>query len=223
MNCSDLKRALLLSALPICTALLLAGCGTSTSVSGVPSVPGGGAPALPSGAEVRHPAAPTGTPVFLTLLSDSGESFYQVAVEAGATSTEVDPARWRGKSVGKTAALTALLPARASGVSNSEPTAQVLLLRWAMWQDANSNGAREVGEDLPLMSSDRAVYTDKAVTLGFQTTAPNMQQTWNFAAGWSRAAHYVYLPDDSATYQRSLSSDPVQRYELHEPTPITSQ
>ena len=47
--------------------------------------------------------------------------------------------------------------------------------------------------------------------------------TWNFAAGWSRAAHYVYLPEDRSTYQRSLSSDPVQRYELHEPTDITSQ
>ena len=213
----------MLSTLTVCTALLLAACGSSTVSAPTAATPGGGAPALPTGAEVRHPAAPTGNPVFLTLLSDSGESFYQVAVKAGDTSTAVNPAKWRGKEVGKTGALTALVPAGASGVSNSEPTAQVLLLRWAMWQDANSNGAREVGEDLPLMSSDRAVYADKAVTLGFQTAAPNMKQTWNFAAGWSRAAHYVYLPDDSATYQRSLSSDPVQRYELHEPTPVTSQ
>ena len=222
MKWSDLKRALLLSALPACTALLLAGCGSSTT-SGVAATPGGGAPALPTGAEVRHPAAPTGNPVYLNLLSDGGESFYQVAVKAGDTSTAVDPARWRGKAAGKTGALTALVPAGATAVSNSEPAAQVLLLRWAMWQDANSNGVRDAGEDLPLMSSDRAVYADKAVTLSFQTAAPDMKQTWTFAAGWSRAAHYVYLPDDSATYQRSLNSDPVQRYELHEPTPVTSQ
>lgn len=130
--------------------------------------------------------------------------------------------------MGETGALTALLPAGASGVSNSEPAAQVLLLRWVKWQDSNSNGVRDAGEDLPLMSHDRAVYADTAVKLSFQTATPNMKQSWTFAAGWSRAAHYVYLPEDSAvyqsaTYQRRLSSDPVQRYELHEPTPVTSQ
>ena len=114
MKRDEVKRPLLLSALPVCAALLLAGCGSSTSVSGVPSIPGGGAPALPSGAEVRHPAAPTGNSVYLTLLSDNGESFYQVAVKEGATSTEVDPAKWRGKAVGKTGVLTALLPAGAA-------------------------------------------------------------------------------------------------------------
>ena len=223
MRRDEVRRPLLLSALPVCVALLLAGCGAGTSISAVPTTPGGGAPALPTGAEVRHPAAPTGNPVYLNLLSDGGESFYQVAVKAGDTSTAVNPAKWRGKEVGKTGALTALVPAGANSVSNSEPSAQVLLLRWAMWQDTNSNGTRDAGEDLPLMSHDRAAYADKAVTLSFLTAAPNMKQTWNFAAGWSRAAHYVYLPDDSTTYQRSLSSDPVQRYELHELTPITSQ
>ena len=214
MRQNEVRRLLLLSALPVCVALLLAGCGAGTSTSAVPATPGGGAPALPTGAEVRHPAAPTGNPVYLNLLSDGGESFYQVAVKAGDTSTAVNPAKWRG---------TALVPAGANSVSNCEPSAQVLLLRWAMWQDTNSNGTRDAGEDLPLMSHDRAAYADKAVTLSFLTAAPNMKQTWNFAAGWSRAAHYVYLPDDSSTYQRSLSSDPVQRYELHELTPITSQ
>ena len=223
MRQNEVRRLLLLSVLPVCVALLLAGCGAGTSTSAVPATPGGGAPALPTGAEVRHPAAPTGNPVYLDLLSDGGESFYQVTVKAGDTSTAVNPAKWRGKEVGKTGALTALVPAGASSVSNSESAAQVLLLRWAMWQDANSNGARDAGEDLPLMSHDRAVYADKAVTLSFLTAAPNMKQSWNFAAGWSRAAHYVYLPDDSSTYQHSLSSDLVQRYELHEPTPITSQ
>ena len=215
-------RRLLLTALPVCTALLLAGCGSSTTPA-VAANPGGGAPALPTGAEVRHPAAPGGNPVFLNLLSDAEDSYYQVAVRAGDTSMAVNPVKWRGKETGKTGALTALLPAGASGVSNSEPAAQVLLLHWVMWQDANSNGARDAGEDLPLMSSDRAVYADKAVTVDFKTASPDMQQHWNFAAGWSRAAHYVYLPEDNSTYQRSLSSDPVQRYELHEPTPITSQ
>lgn len=106
---------------------------------------------------------------------------------------------------------------------SSEPTAQVLLLHWVMWQDANSNGTREAGEELPLLSHDRAVYADKAVTLSFLTATPNMKQTWTFAAGWSRAAHFVYLPEDSKTYQRTLSTDLLQRYELHEPTAITSQ
>ena len=77
---------------------------------------------------MRHPAAPTGNPVYLNLLSDGGESFYQVTVKASDTSTAVNPAKWRGKEVGKTGALTALVPAGASSVSNSEPSAQVLLL-----------------------------------------------------------------------------------------------
>ena len=70
--------------------------------------------------------------MYLNLLSDGSESFYQVAVKVGDTSTAVNPARWRGKEVGKTGALIALVPTGASSVSNSEPSAQVLLLRWAM-------------------------------------------------------------------------------------------
>ncbi len=90
------------------------------------------------------------------------------------------------------------------------------------YTDSNRNGLPESSE-VRYMTHDVLSYADKTVTLSFLTAAPNMKQTWNFAAGWSRAAHYVYLPDDSATYLRSLNSDPVQRYELHEPTPFTSQ
>lgn len=216
-----MKRPLL--ALPAGLVLLLASCGSGSGSVASPSAatPGGGAPALPSASEVRHPAAPAGTPVFLSLLSDGGESFYQVAVKAGDTSTAINPARWRGKEAGKTVDIATLIPAGA--VQTSVPSAQVLLLHWVMWQDVNSSGVRDAGEALPLLSHDRAAYSDRAVAVSFQTATPNMKQTWNFAQGWSRAAQYVYLPEDSKTYQRSLSTDPLQRYELHEPTDITSQ
>jgi hypothetical protein len=215
-------KRLLPMVLPLCSALLLAGCGGgSGSVASTPALPGGGAPALPTGAEVRHPAAPVGNPVYLSLMSDADESFYQVAVKAGDTVTAINPVKWRGKEVGKTVDVSTLIPAGAVQAPTS--ASQVLLLHWAMWQDANSNGARDAGETLPLLSHDRAVYSDKAGTATFRTATPNMDQNWNFTQGWSRAAHYVYLPEDSSAYQRSLASDPVQRYELHEPTDITSQ
>jgi hypothetical protein len=214
-------KSSLLTVLPICAALLLAGCGAASPTDA--SVPAGGRPSLPTGAEVRHPPAPAGNPVFLSLLSEAGDSYYQVAVTSSSVVTSINPAKWRGKEVGKTTESTTLVPTGATLAANSEPTAQVLLLSWVMWQDANSNGTREASEALPLMSHDRAVYTDKAVTVSFVTATPNMKQTQSFTAGWSHAAHFVYLPQDSATYQRTLLSDTLQRYELHEPTAITSQ
>lgn len=185
--------------------------------------PTGGRPDLPTGAEVRYPAAPGGTPVYLSLLSDAGESFYQVTAAAGSTATTVDPSLWRGREAGKTAAISALLPTGATNVVASEPSAQVLALRWVMWQDRNSDGVRQDSEVLPLLSHDRVVYADRPVTLRFTTATPDMAQRWTFAAGWTRAAHLVYLPSGSGTYIRTLSSDPLQRYELHLLTPVTSQ
>ncbi|MFC6592221.1 hypothetical protein ACFP81_09580 [Deinococcus lacus] len=69
-------RPLLAAAL----ALVLAGCGNA-------SVPSGGRPALPSGIEVRHPAAPSNT--YLSLVV-SGQSLYQQAVKAGSESTLIE-------------------------------------------------------------------------------------------------------------------------------------
>ncbi|WP_415787809.1 hypothetical protein [Deinococcus saxicola] len=43
--------------------------------------------------EVRFPAAPANA--YLSLLTGDGRSLYQSSVPAGATSTEVDPARWQ--------------------------------------------------------------------------------------------------------------------------------
>lgn len=205
--------------LALLAALLSAGLAACSSASPA-AVPVGGRPGLPTGAEVRHPAAPAGA--YLNLLSDAGESFYQVSVKAGDTVTTVDPAKWRGKETGKTGPVAGLVPAGATSVVVSD-AAQVLTLHWIMWQDSNSNGAREDSEVLPLMSHDRAVYADKAVTVEFKTATPDMQQHWTLAAGWSRAAHFVYLPSGSSTYRRSLSTDLVQHYELHVPTPSTSQ
>ena len=212
-----MKRAVPVLALAL--GLTLSACSQGTTA------PTGGRPELPTGAEVRHPATPAGAPVYLNLLSDAGESFYQTVSVPGSTATTVDPTAWRGKEAGKTTPATALVPAGATNVVLSDPAAQVLTLRWVMWQDANSSGAREESETLPLMSHDRAVYADKAVTASFRTATPDMEQRWTFAGGWSRAAHYVYLPlpTSNTTYRRSLSSDTLQRYELHVPTPVTSQ
>ena len=193
-----------------------------TACSAGTASPTGTRPDLPTGAEVRHPAAPSGSPVYLSLLSDSGESFYQTSVAAGASSTTVDPSKWLGKEVGKTETVSALVPESATNLKFSYASAQVLLLHWVIWQDKNSNGKLDDGESLPLLSHDRVVYAAEPVSVSFTTPSPKMNQTWTFAKGWSRAAHFVYLPQDTATYQRSLTTTLPQRFELHLPTPITS-
>ena len=197
-------------------ALVLAACGAA------PSAPDGGRPPLPTGVEVRFPAAPAGS--FLTLVTAQGESVYEVPVPAGTTVLAVNPARWAGASA-RAQELSTLLPAGmvAGSLTQSTPGARVTLLEWLMWRDHNSNGTRDEGEKLALMSHDRVVYSTQAADVSFRSASPEMQQRWTFEAGWSRAEHYVYLPLNSATYQRSLSSAATDRYTLHEPTPVTSQ
>ncbi|WP_161882170.1 hypothetical protein [Deinococcus alpinitundrae] len=197
-------------------ASLLSACSAGTAS------PSGTRPELPTGAEVRHPAASSGSPVYLSLLSDSGESFYQTSVAAGQTVTTVDPSKWQGKEAGKTGEVSALVPTDATNLKFSNTSAQVLLLHWAIWQDKNSNGKLEDGEDLALITHDRVVYAAEPVSVSFTTASPKMNQTWTFTKGWSRAEHFVYLPQDTDTYERSLETKLPQRYELHQPTPITS-
>ena len=192
-----------------------------TACSGGTASPTGTVPDLPTGAEVRHPAAPAGSPVYLSLLTDAGESLYQTAVAAGETTTSVDPVKWQGKEVGRTVRADTLAPADASTVKLSAADTQVLL-HWTLWQDSNNDGQLNDGEALPLMTHDRVAYSSAPLTLSFTTADPKMNQSWQLAQGWSRAAHYVYLPNTSDTYRRSLSSTLPQRYELHQPTPITS-
>lgn len=197
--------------------LLLASCGASPSAA-----PDGGRPPLPTGVEVRFPAAPTNA--YLSLLTEDGKSVYQLSVPAGATSIEVDPARWQAEA--KNAQdVTLLLPAGIvdGSLKGSIGDAMARFLRWAMWQDSNANGIRDDGETLDLMTHDRVAYASQPFTAIFRTTTPDMQQTWKLSGGWSRAEHYVYLPGGSKTYIRSLESAGVQRYTLHVDTPITSQ
>nr|WP_246581106.1 hypothetical protein [Deinococcus aestuarii] len=198
-------------------AAALTACGSSSSSTG-------GRPPLPSGVEVRHPAAPIGGTVYLNLLTESGESVFQQAVTAGATSTavNVNPASWQGP-VSLAQPVESLLPAGAEGVQVSAPGTRVLFLRWLMWQDRNSSGTRDPGEALDLMTHDRVVYAAGAVNVSFTTAEPKMLQRWQLGQGWGRAEHFVYLPLGSDTYRRSLESQGLQRYELHVPTPITSQ
>ncbi|GAA5513797.1 hypothetical protein Dcar01_02544 [Deinococcus carri] len=196
--------------------LALSACGAG------PSSPTGGRPELPSGVEVRHPAAPGGTSVYLSLLTEGGEKVYQKAASAGTTRTEVDPAAWQNRASLATP-VEGWIPAGAADVTVSAPATPVLFLHWVMWQDRNSNGQRDAGEDLDLMTHDRVAYAEKAVTVDFRTAEPNMVQHWQLAAGWSRAEHYVYLPQKSSTYRRSLQTQGLGRYELHVPTPIISQ
>ena len=193
-----------------------------TACSGGTASPTGTVPDLPTGAEVRHPAAPAGSPVYLSLLTDAGESLYQTAVAAGETVTSVDPAKWQGKETGRTVRADTLAPAGASNINLSAADTQVLLLHWTLWQDANNDGTLNDGEALALLTHDRVAYSSAPLTLSFQTADPKMNQSWQLAQGWSRAAHFVYLPNGSTTYQRSLNSALPQRYDLHLPTPITS-
>lgn len=180
----------------------------------------GGRPPLPTGVEVRHPAAPSAT--YLNLVTEAGESVYQKAVSTGATRTEVDPAAWQGRA-NLAQAVEGWIPAGATDVKVSAPGTGAVFLRWLMWQDKDSDGQRDEGETLDLMTHDRVVYAGKAVTVDFRTATPDMVQHWQFAQGWGRAEHYVYLPLNSTTYRRSLETQGLGRYELHVPTPITSQ
>lgn len=196
--------------------LSLTACGASA-----PGAPDGGRPPLPSGVEVRFPAAPANA--YLNLLTEDGTSVYQISVAAGKTSTEVDPTGL-SKLIDEAKPVSSWLPAGVQGTPVvSAPDAKLNFLRWMMWQDRNSDGVRQAGEELPLMTHDRVAYASEAVTVSFQTTTPNMKQTWKLAAGWSRAEHYVYLPRDTTTYLRSLETSALKRYTLHVTTPITSQ
>lgn len=197
--------------------LLLASCS-----AGNPAAPDGGRPPLPTGVEVRFPAAPANA--YLSLLTEQGQSVYQRSVPAGSTGLEVNPDGWKAEE--KNAQDVALLLPEAmvpGSLTGNVGDAAARFLRWAMWQDRNTNGVRDDGETLDLMTHDRVAYATQPFTLAFATATPDMQQTWTLKAGWSRAEHYVYLPAGSATYRRSLESSAVQRYTLHVDTPVTSQ
>lgn len=200
------RSYLLLLGLP-----LLAACGAANPGSG------SGRPDLPTGIEVRFPAAPANA--YLSLLTEEGKSIYQLSVPAGQTSIEVDSVHWQEQSAAAQP-VEAFLPAGVSATV-TPVDAKVNLLHWSMWQDKNANGTRDDGETLDLMTHDRVAYASQAVKVDF--TAASMHQVWNLAQGWSRAEHYVYLPTGSTTYQRQFSTNPVERYELHVTTPVTSQ
>lgn len=211
-----MRTSPLMFAAPLLLGALLSACGQSSNAAT------GGRPELPTDSEVRHPAAPKGTPVFLSLLTDANESLYQVSVTADATTTKVNPLALGDKYQGRTVPISAALPEGAVDVKASDSAAKVLVLHWVMWQDKNSNGQLDGGESLPLLTHDRVIYADRAVSVTFQTLTPDMLQSWNFAPGWSRAEHFVYQPLNTQTYRRSLKTNGLNRFELHQPTPITS-
>lgn len=206
-----MKGALLLAGV----ALMLSAC--SGGGSGAPDP--GGRPALPTGAEVRFPAAPANA--FLSLVAEDGTSPYNVQVAAGATVAEVDPTKLPAKPA-NTVAVGTLVPAGATEITSTDG-AKVLLLKWVMWQDKNNSLTRDPGEELDLMTHDRVAYASVPTKVSFKTATPDMQQTWTLDQGWSRAEHYVYLPRNTTTYKRSLESAALVRYTLHVTTPITSQ
>jgi hypothetical protein len=209
-----MKRGLTMGMLGLLSVGLMA-CSAASNASP------GGRPPLPTGAEVRFPAAPANA--YLNLLTDSGTSVYQISVPVGNTSVAVDPAQWTATS-SQAVPVETLLPAGVVGTPTVSPAGtKVLLLHWLMWHDKNTNGTRDAGEDLALLSHDRVAYASAAVTVDFTTVTPDMHQTWTLGAGWSRAEHYVFLPRGTTTYQRTLSSSAVYRTTLHLPTPEISQ
>lgn len=208
-----MKRVTAAALLVLGLALGLSACGQGTGASQP------GLPPLPTGVEVRFPAAPANT--YLSLMTDAGESVYQIPVPQGQTSVAPDPSRWRAASERAVAAET-LVPQGVTA-SLSPSGVKALLLHWVMWQDKNSDGKQGEGEALDLMTHDRVAYASAALRVTFQTASPDMTQVWALREGWSRAEHEVYLPLDSKTYRRSLRSAEVQRYTLHVTTPITSQ
>lgn len=208
-----MKRSIPLTLLGL---LSLSACNSSA-----PAAPDGGRPPLPSGVEVRFPAAPANA--YLNLLKEDGTSVYQIGVAAGKTVTEVDPGGLN-TLIAEAKPVAAWLPAGVLGTPVvSAPAAKLNFLHWIMWQDKNNDGVRQATEELPLMTHDRVAYASEPVTVSFQTATPDMKQTWTLAAGWSRAEHFVYLPRGTTTYLRSLESTTLGRYTLHVATPITSQ
>lgn len=205
-----MKRALALP-LTLLGGALLASCASNSG-------DGSSRPQLPSGISVRFPAAPANA--YLSLLTDADESVYQLAVPAGSTSIAVDSSKWAAQSA-KAKPILDFLPENAGPAGISVADVKANLLHWVMWQDKNTNGKRDTGETLDLMTHDRVAYASQAVEVKFST--PNMTQVWKLNEGWSRAEHYVYLPKGSSTYQRTLSSAGLQRYDLHVSTPVTSQ
>ncbi len=204
-----MRRAALLA-----LGLLLAACS-----QGEPS--GGGRPDLPETSRVAFPAAPGGASVYLSLLTDDGQTLYQRAVPAGATEVSVSPAQWLNVTPPTVPALT-LVPDDAQDVRLSDPGARIALFHWTLWQDANADGRLQNGEALDLMTHDRVAYASAAFTLTFQDLTPDMQERWTLPQGWSRASHYVYLPKGSTTYRRSVDGVPTYDFTLHTPTPVTS-
>ena len=80
-------------------ALGLSACGQGTSGESLP-----GLPPLPTGVEVRFPAAPANT--YLSLTTDAGESVYQMPVSVGQTSAAPNPLQWHAASERAVAAET---------------------------------------------------------------------------------------------------------------------
>lgn len=192
-------------------ALILSACGQSAGSPGT----GSGRPELPTGIEVRFPAAPANA--YLNLMTESGNSIYQLSVPEKATSIPVDSTKWVTQSA-NAVAIENYLPANATA---KPAETKVVFLHWMMWRDANQNGKMDAGEQLDLMTHDRVVYAAQAVTAEYTTN--NIHQLWSFRAGWSRAGHYVYLPIGAAYFERRFESSLPERYELHVPTPESSQ
>lgn len=186
------------------------GAALSSCASNSPGPDLGGLPTLPSGIVVRFGPAPAKT--YLTLQTEGGEVVYQKAVTEGATSFKPDLNDWKALS---SRAEAVALP---SGF-NTEP---LLFLKWGMFADVNSNGKPDEGEWLDRMTHDRVVYAEKALNTEFETEVPPVRQQWNFAAGWSRAAHYVYAPLSGTKFQRELRTNALWDFWLHPTTPITS-
>lgn len=198
-------------------AALLGALTLSACASGGADVPQGSErPNLPTGVEVRFPAAPANA--YLSLQNDAGQSVYQIGVEQGKTSAAVDPDKWAAQSAAAKD-LSTLLPEASATIDPSGVKA--VLLHWVMWQDANQNGKQDEGEALDLMTHDRVAYASAAVRVEVQ--GATMHELWKLKAGWSRAEHYVYLPKGKTVYERRFESNGLQRYELHLPTPVTSQ
>lgn len=195
-------------------ATVLAACGAAAPT------PDGGRPTLPTGMTVKHPAAAANS--YLLLLDQGGQSVYQQGINKDSTSTEISQTPWE-KNTANARAISELVPSTTEYLGDTANTTPVLLYHWAMWHDKNANGAKDVGEILPLMSHDRIVYAEKAIALRFTTQGPKMIQEWRLSPGWSRAEHYVYLPKDSDTYRRLFESVASEQFTLHIPTPITSQ
>lgn len=211
-----------LALLALCA--LLGACGSGTTANGGrPDIN----PPTDTDAEadiVKFPAAPSGAPVYLAFVDAEQKVRGTLSIPASSTKASLNVSTLRSYFADVTRAKPlSLVPEEARATAAvTGAAANVVVLSLVMYQDKNTNSVLDAGEALALRTHDLVVYSDAPFTLQYNTADPAMQHQWKIESGLTRAEHFVYRPKVDGIYRRSMTSSALL-FELHRPTPITSQ